>query len=271
MNNKISIFLAVAFLLGLCFTGCDERSKAFPDTIKQFPLEEGNKWTYALSFEFTPFENDSGDDNKEFLYYDEIELSINGDTLLEGNIPVIKTTEIRGISKLERNSYVSQTRSGLYSHGYCPGGTDILKKSVKGVHLEFELLMPVYDPGPLIGDGEIFIENPPRQIIRFPVTAGSEWTYLQPKDEFRLRIDKKVIGMETLSISGREFKCWKIVWDYSGSLAFEGIKLTEWIADEGIIQREVRIDSLFLSDEKGELYCRGNSLQTLRLKNILLR
>ena len=67
MNNKISIFLAVAFLLGLCFTGCDERSKAFPDTIKQFPLEIGNKWTYALSFEFTPFENDSGDDNKEFL------------------------------------------------------------------------------------------------------------------------------------------------------------------------------------------------------------
>ncbi|MBN2396220.1 MAG: hypothetical protein JXC36_07150 [Candidatus Atribacteria bacterium] len=67
-----------------------------------------------------------------------------------------------------------------------------------------------------------------------------------------MQIDKSVIGNETLTLLGESFTCYKVTWEYLNDPAYEGVEITDWISNKGLIKRETIHDRVTLTTQDGE-------------------
>jgi len=114
----------------------------------------------------------------------------------------------------------------------------------------------------LVNSG-VFVYSKPILSIKYPLNATSEWTSV-----YTLKIDKKVIGIDTLHINGHEYVCFKILWKYPEGYT---IKVTEWIAKEGILKRETNFGTIYTTDEQGIKLNKFVSTECMIVKSVSIK
>lgn len=77
--------------------------------------------------------------------------------------------------------------------------------------------------------------------IQLPLTYDSYWTYRQSNSSPGWQIDKKVTGTDLIRIRGYEFSCFRVEWIYFNFPLDADIRVTEWIAEEGLVRRIIEI------------------------------
>jgi hypothetical protein len=109
--------------------------------------------------------------------------------------------------------------------------------------------------------------------VKLPLDNNSSWTYRYSSETRTLQIDKKVIGNETLSLFGQNFTCFKVSWEYLNDPVFDGIKITDWISEKGLIKRMTIYDRVTLVSQNGEPIIDGNAqvIETLVLKELRIK
>jgi len=109
----------------------------------------------------------------------------------------------------------------------------------------------------------VYIYSIPVLSIKYPLTATSEWTSV-----YTFKIDKKVIGTDTLHINGHEYVCFKVLWKYPEGYT---IKVTEWIANEGILKRETNFGTMYTTGEQGNNLNKFESKECVTIKSVSLK
>jgi len=232
-------FWIPVILIVVLLTGCEE--DRFPEQINSFPMEVGTEWTYERNLLVYTYESDSSEIIKNTdTIHNMIRHSVEKDTVMNDTAMLkVFVTEIEGYENKPRH-YMYIDKAGLRCYAYRdPVGIIVMAKK------SAPLFNPAYHSPGILGSypavaeaGQIVLEDPPTLHLRFPLREGTTWTYRAPEGFNRWQIDKKVTGKEAIIINGEEFLCFRISYIYMNSI-FEGLELTDWIAEEGLIKREV--------------------------------
>jgi hypothetical protein len=83
-----------------------------------------------------------------------------------------------------------------------------------------------------------------------------------------LQIDKEVSGAESVTLFGKTFSCFKVSWNYLNDPVYDGISITDWISDKGLIKRLTVHDRVTYTNEYGEPLFYGQTIEILTLKDL---
>ena len=117
-------------------------------------------------------------------------------------------------------------------------------------------------------DGRMIYLSPPRLSIMLPLKEGSYWTYATGTSSDS-RIEKEVTGVELIKQSGKEYACFRVEWEYYNYLNVD-VKITDWVAKEGLIKRLVKFDRINFVNMYGEYLYTGESTEVLQLTDFSL-
>jgi hypothetical protein len=99
----------------------------------------------------------------------------------------------------------------------------------------------------------LYYEDPPIEILKYPLVVGSQWTY---RNEFGMRIDRIVIGKKKIELDLGSYECYQIRWlyDYDGDGVWDDdIWMDDYINEEGLIKRELTALDLSLMNPGGNI------------------
>lgn len=102
------------------------------------------------------------------------------------------------------------------------------------------------------GDTTFIIDDPPINAIRYPISEGSEWSYL---DYGATKIKKLYSGFEDVSTQAGSFHCAKIRrnWYFNFSTVPDSnFYLADYFSEYGMIKRDFRIKNVLVTTSTGE-------------------
>jgi hypothetical protein len=67
-----------------------------------------------------------------------------------------------------------------------------------------------------------------------------------------VQINKKVIGAENLILNEETYRCYKVRWEYLNDPVFDGIIITDWISEKGLVKSKVVQERTTLVTDIGE-------------------
>ena len=224
-----------------------------------YPLETGRTWTYQRDMILTNFETDSlNQEHEDTLTYD-VTTEVIGPVTLRDSIEAI---EVRIKDSI---TYYKEDSTGLYIIAYELGmGETIMPKRAGKEKIVFngmyfknfeELSNVIQQITPMaksLGDSIIF-ESSPAKVLSYPLREATEWCFRNPD---YLRIDKQIIGEETISVNAGTFKCYHVKWcyDFNDDEALDdNTWIDDYISKEGLIKRTVTVLGINMYGDYGYL------------------
>jgi len=236
--------------------------------INSYPMTIGSTWTYDRTIT---------DNYYKSLTSDSI---VSSDTLtFEGTTWIEKDTIINKskvmVFKSNENDF-SQTVTTTNYQLIDNDGLKLLANSYSGYMLYssakkafIKSTFYVSNKGKMNSQSQlnsgVYVFSTPVLSIKYPLTSTSEWTSV-----YALKIDKKVIGTDTLHINGHEYICFKVLWKYPEGSGYT-IKVTEWIAKEGILKRETNFGTMYTIDEHGDSLNKFESIECMKIKSVSIK
>lgn len=252
------------------FISCNDKKDNITPTVDTYPMTVGTEWTYDRQVIFKKFESETSD---KIIDIDTINFTvkvwIEKDTVLNDTMSVKVFKSRINDNNWISNQYKYLDNEGLKNYAYSNfrGANVFAQKSSLlkyGLTIDFNKTL---DNGILTSDDIIF-EDTPTLDIKLPLGDNSTWTYRKPSDARKLQIDKSVNGSETLTLLGQIFPCFKVSWNYLNDTIFDGINITDWISEKGLIKRLIIIDKTIYTNEHGEPLFYGQLIETLVLKDL---
>lgn len=262
MKLKQHLFL---LLTAIVMMSCDD-NQTDDYRINSYPLTIGSTWAYDRTITdnyYKSLTSDSivGSDTMVF----EGTIWIEKDTTInKSKVLVFKTRENNFERTVATANYHFMDKDGLKLIAYYYGG-DMLYGFTKKAFIEptFQAL----NNGKMNSQSQInsgvYIISAPILDIKYPLTATSEWTSNYP-----VKIDKKVIGTDTLHLNGHEYICLKVLWKYPEEFT---IKITEWIAKEGILKRVTNFGTMYTKDQQGNNLNKFESTECVTIKSVSIK
>lgn len=238
--------------------------------IASFPLSVGARWDYqALSLQIDRLTGDSS-----VLFSGSAQLSVDSTTLgFDSRILHVLKQKIALSDgfECEENMFFENTSDGLLFYGsdnVCSIGPFPLRP-VSQSSLYFrgrifnsssELLAYILPDGPLSGyavsgsANKLGPEDPPILSLKYPLKIAQRWTYREPDNPFA--IEKLVSLDETLTTDAGTFECLRVQWlhDIDANGIWDGdVDISDWIAEEGLIKRELIVRGVERRNEVGEV------------------
>lgn len=100
----------------------------------------------------------------------------------------------------------------------------------------------------------VHIEDPMIQVLKYPLVPGAQWTYRDSGNPWK--IDREVIFQKQLSVSAGSFSVYEIqmTFDMDNDGDWDqNIHITDHFAQQGLIRREIFIDSVVVVSPDGTL------------------
>jgi hypothetical protein len=116
------------------------------------------------------------------------------------------------------------------------------------------LLLPGGAPTSPRDDGPIYREDPPIQVLAYPLNLGMKWMY-RYGDQSRFRIQKEMIRQETVSVPAGNFYTKVILWKYDidgDGVVDEDLRITDWFAEKGLVYRKIEISGVQITTMNGD-------------------
>lgn len=267
----MKLLISVFFCLIISSCGDDPVTTGnSPDNDFIYPYSIGNSWYYGTRNFITNIRMDSASN------------PFTTDTLTGyGDASFISDTVINSDTlRLFRNSHseeghahstielYKQTDSGLIRYAYYSDGTNFgpfrpeggYKYSFK--NKSFNSLNELFgffscdESGPggkNFSDTVLYFDNPPVTVLKYPVTAGSEWIF---KIIGSTKFTKKYLNFENTESSGHNYYCIKIqkFWflNYS-SVPEENLIFYDYFSASGMVKRDFTIKDIQVSNQFGNV------------------
>jgi hypothetical protein len=250
---KIKQILILITLVSI-YISCDKKENDIVPNVDTYPMTVGTVWTYDRQVIIKKYESETSNnivdiDTINFT----VKVWIEKDTILNDTMSVKVFKSRENDNNWTSNQFKYLDIEGLRNYGYSnPGGANVFAK--KSSLIKYGLSADLYktvDNGILTSDDIIF-EDKPTLDIKLPLGDNSSWTYRKPSDTRILQINKCVIGNETLKLLGGSFACYKVAWEYLNVPVFDGVEITDWISNKGLIKRETIHDRVTLTTQDGE-------------------
>jgi len=230
-----------------------------------YPIEIGYKWEYSKELSPINFRPDTLNipsyldttatviiniERKETIF-DTIQTYVFHEVLTEGN------------EQYEDEKYYNNLDDGLYYYAYRGGGYMTPKSNSRGKIFfkgrSFNSIREITSfieealPNKFTISDTLIYEIPPIQSIKYPLETGSQWIIRQSGNPWRM--DKKVLGKETVKVPAGNFNCYKIQWLYDIDNNGEwdnDIIFYDYICYKGLIRRYILIKDMEWRGENNE-------------------
>ncbi|UCD38289.1 MAG: hypothetical protein JSW54_02065 [Fidelibacterota bacterium] len=257
--SHIPIFLLIALLFFAC-----EPEDSDPGEFR-YPLQVGNRWEYTR--ETGQYIYEDMDSAGTPVYIDTTtypylvtalvtEATTWGDTL---RVSAIYSEEVSdSFGTLTGTQYYTNHDDGLYCYAYM-GGSDIFPlpkrttsrgirfkdMSFSDVHAMSTCLQNIIPYAQMKGDS-LYFNDPPRKVIQYPLEVGTHWLF----STRYIKIDKEVMGKESIQVPAGNFDCWKIQWLYDmnhDEQWDENITIIDYICHKGLIKRILHLEGAVMT------------------------
>lgn len=263
-----TIFLSI-LLLSLLSCSNKDNPAGYNDNNFIYPIKIGNKWEYFREYSRFNFRPDTLDVSQvlDDTVTSTVIISIARKETIFDSIQTYVFHEIlteEGDQTFEDESYYNNLAGGLYLYAYRGAGWVIPKSNVsrkilfKGRYFnsirEVTSFIEKALPNKFAISDTLIYEIPPIQSIKYPLETGSQWIIRQSGNPWRM--DKKVLGKETVKVPAGDFNCWKIQWLYDIDKNGEwdnDIIFYDYICSEGLICRYIFFKDMEWRGEYNEL------------------
>ena len=106
----------------------------------------------------------------------------------------------------------------------------------------------------IISPDSLYVEQPTKIVLKYPLTAGMEWKYSE-RNKPR-RANKRVLGETDVKTFAGTFTAVPVQWlvDFDGDGDFDNnIEYIDYIANEGLVKRSFLINNLPIVDDDGTI------------------
>jgi hypothetical protein len=171
----------------------------------------------------------------------------------------IATTTTETGNVFTGNEYYNNNDNCLFSHGYTNSSMITPKRNKNLAFIifdnkKFSSVREVFD---YIERGIIknyssnndSIYYDPVKCLEYPLREDNEWTYRTSNNPFR--INKAIIGLESIDVPAGHFNCWKIQWTYPESSWNDDIEFYDFISKYGLVKRVIDFKNSECYDEEG--------------------
>jgi hypothetical protein len=270
---KSKIFAGIIASMNLVFfISCSNDNPATINTNEpsgnfKYPYEINSFWYYSTYNYVTNYRPDSlrriiaddtivGNGIAEFIK----DTVINSDTL-----HLLKNTHSSEGHEHTTLELYKQSDTGLVRYAFYSSGANFgpfrvsnlrfkIENDNKEIASTYELLQwySNYAFKDLHGDTTFIFEDPPINAIRYPITNGTEWSYL---DYGTTKIKKLYSGFEDVSTLAGSFYCARIKrnWYFNfSSVADTNFCLMDYFSEYGMIKRDFRIKNVLVTTSTGD-------------------
>ncbi|NQU53917.1 MAG: hypothetical protein HQ522_15415 [Bacteroidetes bacterium] len=253
-------------ILMLAIISCNKDDEELNLVINSYPMNIGTEWTYDRQVIVKKYDSAISYKTGEIDTINFItKVSIDKDTTLNDTMDVMLFKSQEENNNWTSNHYYYMDNEGLRNYAYSNAGAIVFPK--KSAWKQFTNLEMLVDKK-LRTNGELFFEIPPTLNIKFPLGINTSWTYRKPSESSELQIDKEVVGAEELILFEQAFICLKVNYIYMNKPSYDGIYMTDWISEEGLIKRLTTIDSVTVTNETGEPLYTAQITESLTLKEL---
>jgi hypothetical protein len=282
------VIFAPLLLFCFQFINCEQSKNPIGNLYSDFiyPIEIGNSWEYDRTFILFNFRPDSIKHlismSDTFKTYSSTE--IRNKEMLKDSMLTYQFIEsmVEDTATFTGEYYYSNQADGLYLYAY-EGASHTLPKSgvsnkiiFRGLYFnqvqEITNYLTSFDYGRILFVDSLNYENPPLQIIKYPLKEGLQWTLRETGNPFRL--DRIILSEEIIQVSVGEFDCIKIqnLYDLNGDNNWdEDIMYTDYLSNEGLIKRVIYIKDLKLTDFSGQVIGEFDTIDESILKSFILK
>lgn len=260
------LFLCVCVILPCALLSCSEkRCPTEPDCGNFcYPLTVGNRWEYSRVDSLFNFRQDTTGvallraSRTHTVEITRTEILFN---CIETYVFRETATRESGES-YESEAYYRNQKDGLYEYAYrgiswaSPFAPRESRIRFKG--RDFDSFMAVVSfidrvaAGADIIDDSLRFNSPPIRVLRYPLEVGAQWVIREAGDPWR--IEKRVIGKETVSVPAGDFRCYSIQtlidlhddgeWD-------EDVECIDYVSSAGLARRYMFLKDLLWTNEWG--------------------
>jgi hypothetical protein len=266
---KLSIYAALPIFF--IVTSCGQPTES-GSNYTSYPLEVGNYWEYFTTNTLT------GETVRVHVQIDRRELLKNS---LDTYVFKISSSPNQAFSE----EYYTQKTGGLYCVAYNNTGAapNVQPKLKSKTYLRFrnriytdiaELLEDI-SPGQrnmmfrIMADS-LNYESEPVCVLKYPLYLNSQWIYRSAP----WRIEKRVEQSGDISVPAGDFSGYIIRWLYdinNDRVWDDDIYIIDFVAGEGLIQREVFIFDIIATDEDGHEIARYDFYEKSILTNYYIK
>lgn len=251
----------------MVISACMEENTDY-NTIVTYPMSVGTQWVYTREVVIKQYASETSGEitGMDTVVRSNVTVTIAGTTLLNDTMHVTQFISTEDVSNIKVEEYLFLDSEGLKCYAYRNTGeySATARKSVSAIDLSFKGLYSLA----LNDDDPLYYEEQPTLDVKLPLTLGSKWTYRYPNETTLLQIDKMVTGTEGVAIHNTSYSCLKVSWKYLNNTAFNGVKITDWIAAEGLVKRQVSLDRITYTSRDGESLGNAQITETLLLEAI---
>jgi len=249
--KSLIVTLMVFFIIG-CSKGGNPVDPSSTEMV--YPLAVGNEWSYNRIFSTFNFRSvhDSIPKPADFTVSMKTDIVISRVETIQGAIPTFVLMDITydGMRTYTGEFYYNNREDGLYK--FANKGTSLAVPKVtqnKKILFKGRYFNSINEITAFIEFGSnfysssldsLYYEVPPLKSLPRKYRLGDQWTFRTKNNP--LRIDKKIIGKESIEIIGRNFECYKIQWliDFDNNGEWEkDIEFFDWVSPEGLIRRTI--------------------------------
>lgn len=251
--------------LVLFLAGCDgEGSSGTPDAVRSIAFAPGVEWTYR--YEFEGLRVAEADTSVSFQEGGDYTVSVvaAGETVsgvYDGTGDTDTPAEVRGVTRVETRLAGGSAASAEW-YRLTP---DRLTEVAYETRSPYPFVQPRQRAGapfslgtpasvarllarPAVASARgadsaaVYVRRSPRTVFAFPLDVGRAWEHYD-LGEIGLRSTRRVTGYDTLEAAGRVFRCAVVETTLEAGAGSDLLNWTEWVAEEGIVRREIRFDT----------------------------
>lgn len=258
-NKKNVVVLQIIILAVICFIGCENENNN-PNMDFIYPLAIGNSWQYDLIFTIDYDSTATSNGLADTTYSSTGLVEIITNEIIFDSLEVFNlATTITEEGNLYRgNEYYNNDDYSLVSYGYqspsmiTPRNNEdsaficFDDKKFNNVREIFDYLeRGVVEIDYLRGDS---IYYDPVKCLEYPLTEDNQWEYRASNNPWR--IEKTIIGQESIDVPAGQFNCWKIHWTFPESSWNDDIDFYDFISPEGLVKRVIECRNTEVIDEE---------------------
>ncbi|MBK6878289.1 MAG: hypothetical protein IPG99_18080 [Ignavibacteria bacterium] len=272
MNNSNALIGIFAVMCFVFFISCSDDNPAKnnpnePSGDFKYPYEINSFWYYSTYNYVTNYRPDSlrniiaddtivGNGIAEFTR----DTVFNSDTL-----HLLKNTHSSEGHEHTTLELYKQSDTGLVRYAFYSNGTNFgpfrvsqLRFKIENDSKEFksttELLRwyESYAVADFHGDTTFIIDDPPINAIKYPITDGTEWSYL---DYGATKIKKLYSGFENISTQAGSFYCARIKRNWYlnfSNVPDSNFYLVDYFSESGMVKRDFRIKNVLVTTSTGD-------------------
>jgi len=280
MKKRENLLLwSLIIITMLLIYGCGDNN-SMPNMTFQYPLTIGSSWHYdnfiTLNFDSLATYNGLSDTT----YYSSGTVEIIESTVIFDTLDVFNfaTTITEDSNVFESNQYYNDSDHFLFCYGYT-GGSMISPKTNNFTYIIFDgkKFHDVKEIFNYIEHGIITneyarddsINYDPVKVLDYPLEENKQWIYRTSNNPWR--INKTIIGKESIDVPAGSFNCWKIQWTFPESDWKDDIEFYDFMSKAGLVKRVIDFKNSECYDENGNfigyLDSKEEKLLTDYLKN----